>query len=230
MTNCFDLRCPKCRKEDSIDILAAIWVRLTDDGTDPDLAKNYSHEWHDQSHARCIACEYSGKAGDFRQNEYMAHFRTTAGPADDIFVADTPEGALELARKAFGDDPSKLGFSPAECGYVELQEIRIVNEDAEELLCWMAGEYRLQMHAPELLKALQKQIEATREIIDSWNNTDKFCGAVEDLISDLEHQSEYAKAVLEAHETSELGGAIEELEKSLEVSLDAIAQVKGGAA
>ena len=37
MSTDFDLRCPRCRRVDSIDILAAIWVRLTHDGTDPDL-------------------------------------------------------------------------------------------------------------------------------------------------------------------------------------------------
>ena len=134
MANSFDLRCPKCGSTDEIDVSAPIWARLTDDGTDSDLAQNGGHEWDDDSPARCAACCHSGKVGEFQSNEYMAYFRTTAGPADDIFAADTPEQALELARKAFAEDPRKFGFSPADCGFLELQEIRIVNDDARRSL------------------------------------------------------------------------------------------------
>lgn len=230
MTNCFDLRCPKCGTSDEIDVSASIWARVTAEGTDPNLAKDGDHEWGDDSSARCAACGHFGKVTAFRQDEYMAHFRTTAGPADDIFVADTPDQALELARKAFSENPGKFGFSPADCGYVQLQDIRIVNQDGEGVLTWMTDEYRLQVSAPQLLKALEAQVQATREIIDAWNNTDKLYGAVQDLINDLDHQSQLAQAVLEAHETSDLGAAIGDLEESLDASLEAIDQAKGGAA
>jgi hypothetical protein len=230
MTNCFDLRCPKCGNSDQIDVSSSIWARVTDEGTDPDLAKDGGHEWGDDSPARCAACGHSGKVTGFRQDEYMAHFRTTAGPADDIFVADTPEQALELARKAFREDPGKFGFSPAECGYLELQEIRIVNDDAEEVLCWMTDEYRLQLYAPELLKALEKQVEITREIVDAWNKTDKLQGAVQDLIYALESQAECARDVLDAWENGDLAGAVSGLEESLAYATKAIADSKGGAA
>lgn len=229
MTNSFNLRCPKCGNTDEIDVSARIWARLTEEGTDTDLAKDGHHEWDDDSPARCAACSHSGKVTDFRKNEYMAYFRTTAGPADDIFAADTPEQALELARKTFTEDPRKFGFSPADCGFLELQEIRIVNDDGEEVHVWMTDQYRLQLYAPELLKALEQQIALTREIIDAWNNTDKLYGAVHDLINDLEHQSQSAQAVLEAHEASDLGSAMGELEDSLTVALEAIAGAKGGA-
>jgi hypothetical protein len=230
MTNCFDLRCPKCGNSEEIDISAPIWARLTDDGTDTDLSENGGHEWDDDSPARCAACTHSGKVGDFQQSEFMAYFRATAGPAEDIFVADTPEQALELARKAFGENPGKFGFSPAECGYLVLQEIRIVNENAEELLKWVTDEYRLQLYAPELLKALEKQIEITREIIDAWNNTDHLYSAVEDLISELDSKSQWAQEVLRASERCDLTPPIEDLEKSLDKNLAVIAQAKGGAA
>ncbi len=230
MTNCFDLRCPKCDNGDQIDVSASVWVRVTHDGTDPDLSKDGTHEWGDDSPTHCAACGHSGKVTDFRRNEYMAYFRTTAGPANDIFIADTPQRALDLARTAFTEDARKFGFSPAECGYVELQEIRIVNDDAEEVLCWMADEYRLQMHAPELLKALERQIEATRGIVDAWDNTDHLPEAVEDLIAALERQSESARAVIDSWENGDLAGAVRDLEDSLTVALKAIADAKGGAA
>jgi hypothetical protein len=60
-----DFRCPRCRRVDSIDILAAIWVRLTHDGTDPDLAHNGDHEWSDDSTAFCAHCKYTGAVSQF---------------------------------------------------------------------------------------------------------------------------------------------------------------------
>jgi hypothetical protein len=230
MTNCFDLRCPKCGNSEEIDISAPVWARITNDGTDTDLSANGGHEWDDDSPARCAACCHSGKVGDFQQNEYMAYFRTTAGPANDIFIADTPQHTLDLARKAFGEDPGKFGFSPADCGYLQLQEIRIVNQDGEELLVWMTDEYRLQLYAPELLKALERQIEATRGIVDAWDNTDHLPEAVEDLIAALERQSESARAVIDSWENGDLAGAVRDLEDSLTVALKAIADARGGAA
>jgi hypothetical protein len=230
MTNCFDLRCPKCGNKEEIDISAPIWARVTDGGTDTDLSENGGHEWDDDSPARCAACTRSGKVRDVQQNEYMAYFRTTAGPANDIFAASTPEQALELARKAFRENPGKFGFSPAECGYFELQEIRLVSQDGEEVLCWMTDPYRLQLYAPELLKALESQVEATHAIVDAWDNTDRLPEAMEDLISALERQSESARAVLDAWENGDLADAVRDLENSLTVALKTIADAKCGAA
>ena len=44
MTNEFNMRCPNCGSVDQIDIEAIVWVRLTDDGTDPDAARDGHHE------------------------------------------------------------------------------------------------------------------------------------------------------------------------------------------
>jgi hypothetical protein len=51
MTNCFDMRCPKCGDEDHIDIHAAVWVRLTSDGTDADASACGDHVWCPKSMA-----------------------------------------------------------------------------------------------------------------------------------------------------------------------------------
>ena len=229
MTNCFDLRCPKCGNSEEIDISAPIWARITEDGTDTDLSDNGGHEWDDDSPARCAACTHSGKVGDFQQSEFMAYFRTTAGPAEDIFVADTPEQALELARKAFTEDPGKFGYSPADCGYLRLQEIRIVNEHAKELLEWMTDEYRLQLAAPQLLNALESQVEITRRIIEAFD-TDCLPETIEDLINTLDRKSESARTVLHAWENSKLLAALRDVGDSLTLALKAVADAKGGAA
>ncbi len=239
MTSLIRLRCPQCGSNDTLDINANIWVRLTDDGTDPDLAASRDHEWDDASHIRCASCGHSGKVGDFHPNEYMAHFRTTAGPADDIFVADTPQQALELARTAFREDPGKFGFSPADCGYLHLQEIRIVNQDGEDVLHWMTDEYRLQLAAPQLLKALESQVEATQELVDARDEMDSFPGAVqgiieglEDIIESLEGLSEAARGILVCceNENSQLAAAVDDLQNSMIIALKTIADAKGGAA
>ena len=194
------------------------------------------HHWCDRENVSfqnaldTARTHYQAECEEENPHEHMAMFRTTVGPAEDIFAAETPAEALALARKAFGEDPGKLGFSPAECGYLELQEIRIINRDAEEVLTWMTDAYRLQLYAPELLKALERQAEATREIIDAWAITDRLPEAVEDLVEALERQSESARAVLDAWEHGDLAGAVRDLENSLTIALKAIADAKGGAA
>ena len=201
----------------------------------PDLLCDLMH-WSDrenislQTALETARKHYDAECEEETAHEYMAMFRTTVGPAEDIFTAETPAEALALARKAFGEDPGKLGFSPAECGYLELQEIHIINRDGEEMLHWMTEAYRLQLYAPELLKALERQIEATRGIVDAWDNTDRLPEAVEDLVEALERQSESARAVIDAWEHGDLAGAVRDLENSLTIALKAIADAKGGAA
>ena len=58
--------CPNCGRDDAIDILAQVAVRLTPEGTDPDEARDGHHEWGDDNSAVCVACEHTGKVEDFR--------------------------------------------------------------------------------------------------------------------------------------------------------------------
>ena len=46
---------------------------------------------------------------------YMAYFRTTAGPANDIYQAETPDQALRIAQEIFDRDDESLGFTPGDC-------------------------------------------------------------------------------------------------------------------
>lgn len=173
---------------------------------------------------------YDAESLEDSTTPYMAVFSIPAGTAREIFHANSPEEALQKARK-FSDDTNltEADFDPTAEGYC-VREITVSDEHGQQHAVWQTDEYRLQLAAPKLLQALENQIQATREIIDAWNNTDSLHGAVEDLISDLDHQSHLARAVIEAHETSDLGAAIEELEQSLDKTLDAVAQAKGGAA
>jgi hypothetical protein len=161
---------------------------------------------------------------------YMAVFSIPAGTAREIFHANSPEEALQKARK-FSDDTNltEADFDPTAEGYC-VREITISDEHGQQHALWQTDEYRLQLAAPTLLKALEKQIAITREITDAWNNTDKVLGAVQDLVNDLEHRSQSAQEVIEAYENSDLAGPIDALEESLNENLAAIAKAKGGAA
>jgi hypothetical protein len=161
---------------------------------------------------------------------YMAEFNIPAGTARQIFHANSPEEALQKARK-FSDDSNltEADFDPIAEGYC-VREITISDEHGQRQAIWQTDEYRLQLAAPALLMALEKQIEITREIIDAWNNTDHLYSAVEDLISELDSKSQWAQEVLRASERCDLTAPIEDLEKSLDENLFAIAQAKGGAA
>jgi hypothetical protein len=56
MTNFLDMRCPKCGTQHSIDIHAAVWIRVCRDGTDADASGD--HEHRPESTACCGACGY----------------------------------------------------------------------------------------------------------------------------------------------------------------------------
>lgn len=64
MPNAFDFKCPACGNDDQLDILASIWIRLTEDGTDPDAATNGDHEWNEHSAFSCTACGVMGKVAN----------------------------------------------------------------------------------------------------------------------------------------------------------------------
>ena len=231
MTNVLNLRCPICARADGIQIRAQTWLAITDSGNRP-----FPPEWEKDTLTVCDGCDHSGTveqfeaAGKLPIEPYMADFRTTYGQSEDIFHAATPAQALSLAQESFKTEKGLqiLGYTPGDCP--QLHEIRIITEDGDEALTWQTDEYRLQLAAPKLLKALEKQIQITREIIDAWNNTDHLYSAVEDLISELDSKSQWAQEVLRASERCDLTAPIEDLEKSLDENLSAIAQAKGGAA
>ena len=99
MSNQHDLRCPKCQSEHGVTVQILTWARLTHDGSDADIPQD--HEWNDNSVATCAKCHFDGTVADFTRPspalaEYVAYFRTTAGPANDIYQAGTPDQALRI--------------------------------------------------------------------------------------------------------------------------------------
>jgi ribosomal protein S27E len=69
MSNFLDLRCPNCDDDDQVDILAKSWVRVTDEGTDPDQAGNRDWCYTPASAAECGVCGHSGVLADFEPSQ-----------------------------------------------------------------------------------------------------------------------------------------------------------------
>mgnify|MGYP003664299060 CR=1 FL=1 len=68
----WNMACPKCRRDDCIDIVASVTVRLAEDGTDTDASSDQSHEWGDTSVAGCKACGHIGTVREFRSADAVS--------------------------------------------------------------------------------------------------------------------------------------------------------------
>jgi hypothetical protein len=168
---------------------------------------------------------------------YMAVFSIPAGTAREIFLANSPEEALHKARK-FSDDTNltEADFDPTAEGYC-VREITVSDEHDQQHAVWQTDEYRLQLAAPKLLKALEKQVEATSGILDACDEMNDLSAAGEDIIQaidgiieDLEGLSEAAGGLLVSwkNENSQLAAAVRDLQDSLTVAEKTITDAKGG--
>jgi hypothetical protein len=63
------LRCPQCKRDDSIDIQMRLFGRLYPDGTDDFEPGDGPPEWDKNSLAVCAACQFAGMVSDFEANE-----------------------------------------------------------------------------------------------------------------------------------------------------------------
>jgi hypothetical protein len=85
---------------------------------------------------------------------YRAEFFTAADYAVRNFDAETPEQALELARRFYEDDLIELDFRSYDDN-AGLDQIQIWDSERGTLASWESNDYRLRKAAPELLAALQ---------------------------------------------------------------------------
>jgi hypothetical protein len=58
-----------CGDRDEIDITALVDVRVTDDGTDANLAGDTTHFWEGHSPAQCGTCGHTGEVHEFKGGE-----------------------------------------------------------------------------------------------------------------------------------------------------------------
>jgi len=59
-----EMVCPSCGSDESLDVVATVWVRLTPDGSDAALSQDGSHEWDNDSFCCCNACDWNGRVVD----------------------------------------------------------------------------------------------------------------------------------------------------------------------
>lgn len=69
VSTAWEMRCPKCKRDDEIDISVKSWTRLVPDGTDRDEADETSEEWDNDSVCICRACGHKGTVETFQIEE-----------------------------------------------------------------------------------------------------------------------------------------------------------------
>ncbi len=69
MSNFLDIRCPECGDQDRLDILAEVWLRVTEDGTDADASSDGHHDYTPKNLTHCNACGHTARLSEFDPEE-----------------------------------------------------------------------------------------------------------------------------------------------------------------
>jgi hypothetical protein len=67
---------------------------------------------------------------------------------------DTPEQALQFARKFYDERTEDLDFQKYESGH-SLNQIEILDEHSDQLAAWLRDDLRVRLAAPKLLNAAE---------------------------------------------------------------------------
>jgi hypothetical protein len=69
MANFLNLRCPRCLRDDAIDIEATVWLRVGAEGTEPEASATEGHfDYRPRSLAVCAHCTYQGRLFTFESH------------------------------------------------------------------------------------------------------------------------------------------------------------------
>jgi len=102
---------------------------------------------------------------------YRAGFFSVADYAFRDFEAETPEQALEVARRFYEESVGDLKFRSYDDN-TALDQIQIWGDEPGTLASWESDDYRLRRAVRELLAALEAQTEAAQAVIDNWPKGD----------------------------------------------------------
>lgn len=101
------LCCPKCHKDDSLEIEIKTGARLYPNGTDLGESENGDHTWDGSSECRCIACGYSGVVAQFEVDETIVLRGALRGLLDQVYQMqgmfkddESLEAAIRAAERA----------------------------------------------------------------------------------------------------------------------------------
>ena len=98
-------------------------------------------------------------------NTYPVNFRNDRQWASRDFDAETPEQALDLARRFAMENLLDLDLYDYDACNTPINEIEVCHEDEEALAVWQDDDLRLRLAAADLLTAAEK-------ILDRWQNGD----------------------------------------------------------
>ena len=85
---------------------------------------------------------------------YEAIFYTNGDYAIRDVEAETPEQALQLARKFYDEQTEDLDFQNYEHGH-SLNYIEILDDHSDQLADWLSNDFRARLAAPKLLNAAE---------------------------------------------------------------------------
>jgi hypothetical protein len=137
-------------------------------------ASNQPKEPEDLHHHRISHPGYQPQRGDAMIKTYRAEYFTAADYAVRSFEADTPEHALELARRFYDEDCGALDFRSYD-GTAGVDQIQIWDNKRGALALWESDEFRLRRAAPELLAALSRLLPRYADFLTSAGADLKTC-------------------------------------------------------
>ena len=90
---------------------------------------------------------------------YIITFSTEAEHGSCDIIAETPQQALELARKTWEGNPDAINWEHY-CERQCLTDIVVMNESEDVLVTWKDPDESVRLAAPDLLEALEAQAMA----------------------------------------------------------------------
>lgn len=155
VTTNWNMTCPACGEDDSLDVTATLSVRLTADGTDADASGDGSHEWDEDSECSCRACGWGGKAWQANIDNHVREQTYTVTIGADLrgyhemsVEAKSPEAASAYALEQLRQDGDYAASSwtwelESVQGDISIKATSDANPDAEfsDVPAWNGPRY-----------------------------------------------------------------------------------------
>ena len=119
---------------------------------------------------RCSACGHTAPPQEFESSEgYMVCFHAPAGVYRDVIVAESPEQALEQAKKA---NLENAQFDEDGNSY-RIQQIIVGDQDGNERAVWSDPAYIAEKHSGEILELLNELLGSVEDVADARSELDQ---------------------------------------------------------
>jgi hypothetical protein len=133
----------------------------------------------------CAACGQTKPVALMtQQTGYHVSFIAPAGICRDVIIADTPQDALEKAKKRAEENvyPAK-NFDPVAESFC-VQQITVEHPDGEQQAVWTDPHTFAQLHADHILNLLEELIGSVEDIKDSRSQFFEDIATVESTAQD----------------------------------------------